>query len=280
MKTYLDALKYVIENGVDKIDRTGTGTRSVFGYQMRFPLQSAAIPYDDDWLQGIHWPLVTTKKLHWKSILVELVWFLQGRTDIKFLHDNKVKIWDAWVREDGDFGPIYGKQWRDFFGVDQIKEVYEGLRDNPFGRRHIVSAWNPAELEDMALPPCHCFFQFNVRPKGNHKILDLQLYQRSADIFLGVPYNIASYSALLLMFANRLGYTPGDYVHTFGDLHLYSNHFEQAVIQINRKPRNSPILYFQLGDFDPSFNVYPTDITNFMLKDYNHHPLIKGDISV
>lgn len=230
MKQYLDLLDTVLRTGTDKGDRTGTGTRSIFGYQMRFNLQDG-------------FPLLTTKKLHTRSIIHELLWFLNGDTNVKYLHDNKVSIWDEWAREDGSLGPIYGYQWRhwdkkDGGFVDQISDVVNQIKHNPNSRRMIVSAWNVAQIDEMALPPCHCLFQFYV---ANGK-LSLQLYQRSADIFLGVPFNIASYSILLAMMAQVTGLECGDFVHTFGDAHLYNNHFEQAKLQLTREPLPLPTL--------------------------------------
>lgn len=231
MRQYLDLLQHVIDNGSDRSDRTGTGTRGVFGYQMRFDLE-----------QGF--PVTTTKKLHLKSIIHELLWFLAGDTNIKYLNDNGVSIWDEWADENGELGPVYGKQWRSWptrnnGEIDQIANLLIGLRNNPHSRRHIVSAWNPAEVDDMALPPCHTMFQFYV---GDGK-LSCQLYQRSADIFLGVPFNIASYALLTMMVAQVTGYRAGDFVHTLGDAHLYSNHFEQAREQLKRMPKPLPKMW-------------------------------------
>ena len=228
MKQYLDLLALVMDEGVDRSDRTGTGTRGVFGHQMRFNLSDG-------------FPMLTTKKLHLKSIVHELIWFLAGDTNIKYLQENGVKIWDAWADEDGDLGPVYGKQWRrwetkDGNVIDQMSAVVEAVKTNPYSRRHIVSAWNPAEVDDMALPPCHCLFQFHVADGK----LSCQLYQRSADIFLGVPFNIASYALLTHMMAQVCGLEAGDFVHTFGDAHIYSNHFEQVKLQLSREPRELP----------------------------------------
>ena len=230
MQNYLNLLKDILDNGTDKSDRTGTGTRSVFGRQLRFPLQ-----------QGF--PLLTTKKVHLRSIIYELLWFLQGDTNIGYLNKNKVTIWDEWADENGNLGPVYGKQWRswkteDGNTVDQISSLIEGLKTNPDGRRHIVSAWNVGELDKMALPPCHTLFQFYVAGGT----LSCQLYQRSADLFLGVPFNIASYALLTLMVAQVCGYAPGEYVHTFGDVHIYNNHREQVLLQLSRTPRSLPVM--------------------------------------
>lgn len=260
MKQYLDLMRHVLENGADKGDRTGTGTRSVFGHQMRFDLSEG-------------FPMITTKKLHLKSIVHELLWFLQGDTNIGYLQEKGVKIWDAWADEEGSLGPVYGKQWRswqkpDGSSIDQIKQVLESLREFPDSRRHIVSAWNPADLPDesmgpqanvaegrMALAPCHCLFQFYV---ANGK-LSCQLYQRSADIFLGVPFNIASYALLTMMMAQVLGYEPGEYIHTFGDAHLYSNHMEQVNAQLARTPGSLPTL---------KINPEVTDLFSFKFEDF------------
>lgn len=230
MKAYLELMQHVLDHGTDKADRTGTGTRSVFGYQMRFDLA-----------QGF--PLLTTKKLHLRSIVHELLWFLAGDTNIRYLKDNGVRIWDEWADENGDLGPVYGYQWRswpapDGRHIDQISGLLDMIRRNPDSRRLIVSAWNPALVDDMALPPCHCLFQFYVADGK----LSCQLYQRSADVFLGVPFNIASYALLTLMVAQVTGLQPGEFVHTFGDAHLYSNHFEQARLQLQREPRALPVM--------------------------------------
>lgn len=248
MKQYLELLTHVLETGSDRGDRTGTGTRSVFGYQMRFDLSKG-------------FPVTTTKKLHLKSIIHELLWFLKGDTNIAYLHANGVTIWDEWADEKGDLGPVYGQQWRswpasDGGHVDQIANLIEGLKTNPFSRRHIVSAWNPALVDEMALPPCHCLFQFYVADGR----LSCQLYQRSADIFLGVPFNIASYALLTMMVAQVVGLEPGDFVHTLGDAHLYANHFEQAKTQLARSPKTLPVmrinpevrdlLAFRFADFE------------------------------
>lgn len=264
MKQYLDLLDTVLRTGTDKGDRTGTGTRSIFGYQMRFNLQDG-------------FPLLTTKKLHTRSIIHELLWFLNGDTNVKYLHDNKVSIWDEWAREDGSLGPIYGYQWRhwdkkDGGFVDQISDVVNQIKHNPNSRRMIVSAWNVAQIDEMALPPCHCLFQFYV---ANGR-LSLQLYQRSADIFLGVPFNIASYSILLVMMAQVTGLECGNFVHTFGDAHLYNNHFEQAKLQLTREPLPLPTLKLN-PDVKDIFSFKYEDI---VIENYQSHPHIKAEVSV
>ena len=264
MKQYLDLMRYVLENGVLKEDRTGTGTRSVFGYQMRFDLSSG-------------FPALTTKKLHLRSIIHELLWFLMGDTNIRYLKENGVRIWDEWADENGDLGPVYGKQWRswpaaDGGSIDQIRQLVEQIRKNPDSRRLIVSAWNPAEVDRMALPPCHCLFQFYVADGR----LSCQLYQRSADIFLGVPFNIASYSLLTLMLAQVTGLEPGDFVHTFGDAHLYTNHMQQAELQLSRDPGNLPIMRIN-PDVDDIFSFRFED---FELIDYDPHPHIKAPVAI
>lgn len=264
MKQYLDLLDTVLRTGTDKGDRTGTGTRSIFGYQMRFNLQDG-------------FPLLTTKKLHTRSIIHELLWFLNGDTNVKYLHDNKVSIWDEWAREDGSLGPIYGYQWRhwdkkDGGFVDQISDVVNQIKHNPNSRRMIVSAWNVAQIDEMALPPCHCLFQFYV---ANGR-LSLQLYQRSADIFLGVPFNIASYSILLAMMAQVTGLECGDFVHTFGDAHLYNNHFEQAKLQLTREPLPLPTLKLN-PDVKDIFSFKYEDI---VIENYQSYPHIKAEVSV
>ena len=260
----MDLLDTVLRTGTDKGDRTGTGTRSIFGYQMRFNLQDG-------------FPLLTTKKLHTRSIIHELLWFLNGDTNVKYLHDNKVSIWDEWAREDGSLGPIYGYQWRhwdkkDGGFVDQISDVVNQIKHNPNSRRMIVSAWNVAQIDEMALPPCHCLFQFYV---ANGR-LSLQLYQRSADIFLGVPFNIASYSILLAMMAQVTGLECGDFVHTFGDAHLYNNHFEQAKLQLTREPLPLPTLKLN-PDVKDIFSFKYEDI---VIENYQSHPHIKAEVSV
>jgi len=264
MKQYLDLMKHVMENGVEKSDRTGTGTKSVFGYQMRFDLSEG-------------FPVVTTKKLHLRSIIHELLWFLKGDTNIKYLQDNKVSIWDEWADEQGELGPVYGHQWRswptaDGKVVDQISNVVEQIKSNPDSRRLIVSAWNVGEIEKMALPPCHAFFQFYV---ANGK-LSCQLYQRSADIFLGVPFNIASYALLTMMIAQVCELSPGEFVHTFGDAHIYSNHFEQVELQLTRKPRPLPVMKIN-NEVKSIFNFKFED---FELMGYSPHPHIKGKVAV
>ncbi len=263
MKQYLDLLRHVRDHGERKDDRTGTGTVSVFGYQMRFNLQDG-------------FPLLTTKKLHTRSIFHELLWFLQGNTNIKYLHDNKVTIWDEWADEEGNLGPVYGHQWRSWLGPngkthDQITKLIEQINTNPDSRRLIVSAWNVADIEKMALPPCHCLFQFYV---ANGK-LSCQLYQRSADIFLGVPFNIASYALLTHMIARVTDLEPGDFVHTLGDAHLYLNHLDQANEQLTREPRSLPTLTLTKKDsiFDYSFE-------DFVIENYDPHPAIKAPIAV
>ena len=264
MQQYLELMRHVRENGTFKEDRTGTGTLSVFGYQMRFDLS-----------QGF--PMVTTKKLHLRSIIHELLWFLKGETNIGYLHDNGVTIWDEWADEKGDLGPVYGYQWRswpaaDGRHIDQISQVIDQIRNNPDSRRIIVSAWNVGDLDSMALAPCHAFFQFYV----NDGKLSCQLYQRSADIFLGVPFNIASYALLLQMMAQVTGLQAGDFVHTFGDAHLYLNHLEQADLQLSRKPRSMPVM---------SINPDVTDLFAFRFEDfelqgYDPHPHIKAPVAV
>ncbi|MBQ9312110.1 MAG: thymidylate synthase [Bacteroidales bacterium] len=263
MRQYLDLLDYVLTNGTEKQDRTGTGTVSVFGYQMRFDL-------------GKGFPLLTTKKLHTRSIIHELLWFLKGDTNIKYLHDNKVSIWDEWANENGDLGPIYGHQWRHWDYkegfVDQITNVIESIKNNPDSRRLIVSAWNVPEIDKMALPPCHVMFQFYV---ANNK-LSLQLYQRSADIFLGVPFNIASYSILLAMVAQVTGLECGDFVHSFGDAHIYSNHIEQAKLQLTREPYPLPTLRL-----NPDVkNIFDFKYEDIIIENYQSHPHIKAEVAV
>ncbi|HEY6734781.1 MAG TPA: thymidylate synthase [Roseiarcus sp.] len=264
MRQYLDLLKHVLEDGADRGDRTGTGTRSVFGYQMRFDLARG-------------FPVVTTKKLHLKSIVHELLWFLAGDTNIKYLNDHGVSIWDEWADENGDLGPVYGKQWRswpdgDGGAIDQIANLLKEIRKNPNSRRLIVSAWNPAEVEAMALPPCHCLFQFYVS-EGK---LSCQLYQRSADIFLGVPFNIASYALLTLMVAQVTGLKPGDFIHTLGDAHLYSNHFEQAREQLSRTPKALPTMWINPEVKD----LFAFRFEDFRLENYLADATIKAPIAV
>lgn len=264
MKQYLDLCKHVLENGVEKDDRTGTGTISTFGYQMRFDLSEG-------------FPLITTKKLHLKSIIYELLWFLKGDTNVKYLQEYGVRIWNEWADENGDLGPIYGYQWRswptsDGKTIDQISEVIEQIKNNPDSRRLIVSAWNVGDLEKMALPPCHAFFQFYV---SNGK-LSCQLYQRSADLFLGVPFNIASYALLTMMVAQVTGLKPGEFVHTFGDVHIYKNHIEQVKLQLTRKPRPLPIM-----KINPNVkSIFDFQYEDFVLEGYDPHPHIKGEVSV
>ena len=264
MKQYLDLLQHVLDNGIDKSDRTGTGTRSVFGYQMRFNLADG-------------FPVLTTKKLHLKSIIHELLWFLAGDTNIRYLKENGVRIWDEWADENGDLGRVYGAQWRSWRGangetVDQIANVVRQIRQNPDSRRLIVSAWNPAEVDDMALPPCHALFQFYV---ANGK-LSCQLYQRSADIFLGVPFNIASYALLTMMMAQVCGLQAGEFVHTLGDAHLYQNHLEQARLQLTREPRALPKMHINPDVRD----IFAFKFDDFTLSDYDPHPHIKAEVSV
>ena len=274
MRQYLDLVKHVLDNGELKEDRTGTGTKSVFGYQMRFNL-------DDGF------PMVTTKKLHLKSIIYELLWFLKGDTNIKYLQENGVKIWDAWADSNGDLGPVYGFQWRNWNndGIDQISNLINDLKNNPSSRRHLISAWNPSVLPDTsksfeanvangkaALPPCHAFFQFHVI---NGK-LSCQLYQRSADIFLGVPFNIASYSLLTIMIAQVCDLKVGDFIHTFGDAHIYSNHFDQMKLQLTREPRKLPTLKIN----KKIKSILDFKFEDFTLEDYNPHPHIKGKVAV
>ena len=264
MRQYHDLLQHVLDQGVDRGDRTGTGTRSIFGHQLRFDLSEG-------------FPLVTTKKVHLKSVIYELLWFLRGERNVKPLQEKGVRIWNEWAAEDGDLGPIYGVQWRSWRGadgqtVDQISKLVEGLKNNPHSRRHLVSAWNVAEIDDMALPPCHTLFQFYV---ANEK-LSCQLYQRSADLFLGVPFNIASYALLTLMLAQVCGLQPGDFVHTFGDAHVYHNHFEQVQLQLSRTPRPLPTM--QLNPAVKS--IFDFQYEDFTLLDYDPHPAIKAPIAV
>ena len=264
MRAYLDLLARALNEGTDRGDRTGTGTRGVFGHQMRFDLSEG-------------FPLVTTKRLHLRSIIHELLWFLRGETNIAYLKHNGVRIWDEWADENGDLGPVYGKQWRSWAApngqsIDQIANLVEGLKTNPNSRRHIVSAWNPADVEDMALPPCHCLFQFAVLDGR----LSCQLYQRSADVFLGVPFNIASYALLTLMMARATGLQPGEFVHTFGDVHLYANHVEQARLQVSRMPRALPKLELNPEKSD----LFGWDYEDFTLVGYDPHPLIRAPVAV
>ena len=274
MKQYLDLIKEVRDNGIEKTDRTGTGTKSIFGHQMRFNLADG-------------FPMVTTKKLHLKSIIYELLWFLKGDTNIAYLKENGVKIWDAWADKNGDLGPVYGYQWRNWNGdgIDQISELIDTLKSNPDSRRMLVSAWNPSVLPDTsisfaenvknnkaALPPCHAFFQFYVADEK----LSCQLYQRSADIFLGVPFNIASYALLTMMIAQVTGLEYGDFVHTFGDAHIYNNHLEQIDLQLSREPRPLPNMKLNLS----VKNIFDFNFEDFELVDYDPHPHIKGLVSV
>lgn len=264
MKQYLSLLEHILENGTEKGDRTGTGTISTFGYQMRFDLEEG-------------FPVLTTKKLHLRSIIHELLWFLQGDTNIRYLKENGVRIWDEWADEDGDLGPVYGYQWRswpnpDGSHTDQIKKLVEGIKNNPNSRRHIVSAWNPSFIDDMALPPCHCLFQFYV----NDGKLSCQLYQRSADTFLGVPFNIASYALLTLMVAQVCDLKPGEFIHTFGDVHLYKNHLDQAQLQLTREPRALPKMKINPEVKD----LFAFKFEDFELIDYDPHPHIKAAVSV
>jgi len=262
-RQYLALLQDILDNGVTRDDRTGTGTRGVFGRQIRFDLQ-----------QGF--PLLTTKKLHLKSIIYELLWFLRGDTNVRWLQERGVGIWNEWAGPEGDLGPVYGKQWRswaspDGRSIDQIEKLVEGLKTNPNSRRHIVSAWNPADVEDMALPPCHCLFQFFVADGK----LSCQLYQRSADVFLGVPFNIASYALLTLMLAKVAGLQPGDFVHTFGDAHLYLNHVEQAQLQLGREPFPFPTM--TVADRD---DLFAFQFEDFVLEGYEAWPHIKAPVAV
>ncbi len=264
MQPYLQLLSDILENGADKSDRTGTGTRSLFGYQLRFDLSKG-------------FPLLTTKKLHLKSIIYELLWFIRGETNVRWLQEHGVKIWDEWADENGDLGPVYGSQWRswpapDGRHIDQLANLVHSIKTKPDSRRHIVSAWNPAEVDEMALPPCHCLFQFYV---ANGR-LSCQLYQRSADTFLGVPFNIASYALLTHMVAQVCDLEVGDFVHSFGDVHLYSNHFEQARLQLSREPRPLPNLIIN----PERKNLEDFVFEDFSFEGYDPHPHIKADVSV
>ena len=264
MQAYHSLLNHILTNGAQKHDRTGTGTLSCFGYQMRFDLSKG-------------FPMVTTKKLHLKSIVHELLWFLAGDTNIKYLQENGVKIWDEWADAEGNLGPVYGYQWRSWHApdgrvIDQIANVVESIKKNPDSRRLIVTAWNPADVDRMALPPCHAPFQFYVADGK----LSCQLYQRSADVFLGVPFNIASYALLTLMMAQVCGLKPGEFVHSFGDVHLYNNHIEQAKLQLTRQPRALPRM-----ELDPSVtDLFAFRYEHFTLKDYDPHPHIKAEVAV
>ena len=264
MKQYLDLLQHVLDHGTEREDRTGTGTVGVFGYQMRFDL-------------GDGFPCLTTKKLHLRSIIYELLWFLRGDTNIKYLKDHGVSIWDEWADGNGNLGPVYGSQWRSWPDgrggtIDQIANVVEQIKSNPYSRRLMVTAWNPAEIADMALPPCHCLFQFYV----DHGRLSCQLYQRSADIFLGVPFNIASYALLTMMMAQVCGLEAGDFVHTFGDAHIYKNHLDQVHLQLTREPRPLPTMKIN----PERKNIFDFEYEDFTLEGYDPHPHIKGEVSV
>ncbi|MEP1032598.1 thymidylate synthase [Ekhidna sp.] len=264
MQQYLNLMKHILDNGSEKGDRTGTGTKSVFGYQMRFDLSEG-------------FPCVTTKKLHLRSIIHELLWFLQGDQNIKYLKDNGVSIWDDWADEEGNLGPVYGVQWRSWVTpdgrkIDQIQNLIEGIKNNPNSRRHIVSAWNVADVDNMALPPCHTLFQFYVADGK----LSCQLYQRSADVFLGVPFNIASYALFTMMVAQVCNLKPGDFVHTFGDAHLYSNHLEQTQLQLTREPRELPVMKINPEVKD----IFSFKFDDFELINYEPHPHIKGAVAV
>ncbi|MGN6801949.1 MAG: thymidylate synthase [Ginsengibacter sp.] len=271
MQQYLDLLQKIIDTGTDKNDRTGTGTRSLFGYQMRFDLQNG-------------FPLITTKKLHLKSIIYELLWFLKGDTNIQYLRDHGVRIWDEWADENGDLGPVYGKQWRSWEGangetIDQVSDLIQQLKTNPDSRRLIISAWNVSDLPAMKLMPCHCLFQFYTTPpshEGGKRKLSCQLYQRSADVFLGVPFNIASYALLTMMIAQVVDMEPGEFIHSFGDVHLYKNHFEQAELQLTRKPFPPPQM-----KLNPKVkNIFDFEYEDFELMNYEAHPSIKAPVAV
>lgn len=264
MKQYLDLCRHILETGTDKSDRTGTGTRSVFGYQMRFDLSEG-------------FPCVTTKKLHLRSIIHELLWFISGDTNIKYLNENKVSIWDEWADEKGDLGPVYGYQWRswpnpDGTHTDQLTKLIEQLKNNPDSRRHIISAWHVSYVDQMALPPCHTLFQFYVADRK----LSCQLYQRSADVFLGVPFNIASYALLTMMMAQVCGYELGDFVHTFGDAHIYNNHFDQVKLQLSRDTRKLPTMKINAN----VKSLFDFKFEDFELVDYDPHPHIKGAVAI
>lgn len=273
MQQYLGLLQHILDHGVEKSDRTGTGTKSCFGYQMRFDLQKG-------------FPLVTTKKLHLKSIIYELLWFLRGETNIKYLKDHGVSIWDEWADVNGELGPVYGRQWRSWTGadgktVDQISEVIDQIKNNPDSRRLIVSAWNVAELPEMKLMPCHALFQFYTTPSnspkgGGQRSLSCQLYQRSADAFLGVPFNIASYALLTMMIAQVCNMEPGEFIHSFGDVHIYSNHMEQVELQLGRIPYSLPTM-----KLNPSVNsIFDFKFEDFTLENYQSHPPIKAPVAV
>ena len=275
MQQYLDLLQHILDNGVHKMDRTGTGTQSCFGYQMRFDLQKG-------------FPLITTKKLHLKSIIYELLWFLKGETNIKYLNDHGVRIWDEWADENGELGPVYGKQWRSWSGadgktIDQVSDVISQIKKNPDSRRLIISAWNVAELPEMALMPCHTLFQFYTAPSnsppvggGEKRTLSCQLYQRSADVFLGVPFNIASYALLTMMMAQVCDMQPGEFIHTFGDVHIYDNHLEQVKLQLSRTPYPLPTM-----KLNPAVkNIFDFQFEDFTLENYQSHPAIKAPVAV
>ena len=260
---YLNLVRDIMDNGVRREDRTGTGTLGLFGRQIRFDLAKG-------------FPLLTTKKVHFKSIAVELLWFLRGDTNVKYLHDNGVSIWDEWADENGDLGPVYGKQWRSWAApdgrvIDQMQKLIDNLKANPYSRRHVISAWNPAEVDDMALPPCHCLFQFFVADGK----LSCQLYQRSADIFLGVPFNIASYALLTHMVAQAVGLEVGDFVHSFGDVHLYLNHMEQATTQLTRSPMAFPTLKLA-----PKTDLFAFDYADLTVENYQSHGALKAPVAV
>ncbi|WP_347550205.1 thymidylate synthase [Pseudalkalibacillus hwajinpoensis] len=264
MKTYLQLCEEILHNGTKKADRTGTGTISVFGHQMRFDLQEG-------------FPALTTKKLHLRSIIHELLWFLNGDTNVKYLQDNGVRIWNEWADEDGELGPVYGHQWRSWTGadgttVDQISKVVEQIKTNPDSRRMIVTAWNPSQVDEMALPPCHCLFQFYVADGK----LSCQLYQRSADVFLGVPFNIASYALLTMMMAQVCDLKPGEFIHTLGDAHIYNNHIEQVQLQLSREPRTLP----KMNINNEITSIFDFSFEDFELTEYEPHPHIKGEVSV
>lgn len=264
MKSYLQLLRYILDNGTDKSDRTGTGTRSVFGYQLRCDLQEG-------------FPLLTTKKVHLKSVIYELLWFLSGSTNIQYLKDHGVSIWDEWADPQGELGPVYGHQWRSWSTpegghIDQIQQLLQGLQRNPDGRRHLVCAWNPADLNKMALPPCHALFQFYVA----NNTLSCQLYQRSADVFLGVPFNIASYALLTLMLAQVCHLAPGQFIHTFGDVHIYRNHFDQVHEQLSRTPRPLPQMRLNPNVTD----LFQFRYEDFSLENYNPYSAIKAPVAV
>ena len=263
MKNYLSLLEDILKNGVDRPDRTGTGTRSLFGYQMRFDLKEG-------------FPLVTTKKIHLQSVIYELLWFLKGDTNVSYLQKNKVRIWNEWADEKGDLGRVYGAQWRSWRSpdgkvIDQISKVVEGIKKEPHSRRHLVVAYNPGELDQMALPPCHAFFQFYVA----ENCLSCQLYQRSADAFLGVPFNIASYSLLTLMMCQVCHLEPGHFVHTFGDVHIYHNHFEQVKLQLSRTPYKLPTMKIR-----PEKSIFDYEYDHFEIVNYKHHEAIRGAVAV